>query len=250
MYYYLLKTKTEHHIIEPLIYGDYYYAVYDTKENLKAEKIIVKKDDVIEFIYNKQKKLKGKFERVDMKQEKPKKYNEESSPVSTQAQVMADFIKDELAKRRHKVIRQTSEQKIDTDGSSIRREAFTLEKAKVTKEEFSQKKDRYKITAELDHVTGIVSVEVESSPASDSATTCKRGEEVINKLLRGIVTTFPDLVDQHYITALVKQNDENYQDSSDAYFKQGKIPTRVRAQCLDSIMKAVADYQNIIEKIK
>lgn len=72
-HYFSIKTKKEEHCIEPLIGGDFYYAVYDNKRDLIGEKKTIKKTEAVEFYKAKEKELKKKWERVNIdKKEEPK----------------------------------------------------------------------------------------------------------------------------------------------------------------------------------
>lgn len=70
--YFSLKTSDREYCLEPMLDGNFYFAEYTTTETvlgapaLVGEKQVIEKENVVEFIYKKQKELKGTFEKVSM----------------------------------------------------------------------------------------------------------------------------------------------------------------------------------------
>lgn len=248
MFYYSLKTKTEEHCLEPRIFGGYDYGVYDLSQNLLKKKTVVKKEEAVEFIYKTQKKLGGTFIKMDMSGDTPKAVGEmppEKEKTETFESTFEKNVKEELKKKGDtSVLRE--DKKIDKgNGEVIHQQNHALKREDLSDEEYEANKDKYKLIAELNHKTGMVSIEVQSIPHLDATVTCDRAMEVIDKLLRAIVQTFPELVDNYFISAGAKQTGESYEKFSSGYKKTSTIPVKARSRCLTAIGKAVDNYKEL-----
>lgn len=76
-HYFSIKTKTEEHCLEPRIGGDFDYAIYDLKQDLKGEKQVIKKAEAVAFYKETETKLKKKFKKIDggKKDQKEEEFN-------------------------------------------------------------------------------------------------------------------------------------------------------------------------------
>ncbi len=257
MFYYSLKTKTEEHCLEPRIFGGYDYGIYDLSQNLLKKKKVVTKEEAVEFIYKTQKKLGGTFIKMDMSGDEPKIVEEKkaepiASPVQPAPKLAesssSEFKKqvaEELASRGQESVFREEKRIENADGTTVNQSNHALKCAPLSKEEYEENKDKFRLIAELNHNTGLVSVEVQSIPHEDATVACDRGMEIIDKLLRAIVQTFPELVDNHFISAGVRQTGESYEDFTKGYRKQSSIPLKARSRCLTAIQNAVENYRDI-----
>jgi transcription antitermination factor NusG len=246
MYYYSLKTEKEEHCLEPRIFGGYDYGIYDLNQNLLKKKVVVKKEDAVEFIYKTQKKLGGTFIKMDMSGDSPKAVGEMPQEKPKEESTFEKNIKEEL-KSMGATTAMKEEKTINLgNGEVIHQQNHVIKREKVSDEEFEKNKDKYRLIAELNHITGMVSIEVQSVPHENAQVTCDRGMEIIDKLLRAVVQTFPELVDNYFISAGVKQTGESYEDFSSEYKKSSTIPVKARSRCLTALKKAVDTYKEQI----
>jgi len=265
MFYYSLKTDKEEHCLEPRIFGGYDYGIYDLEQNLKKKKTIVKQEDVVKFIFDTQVKLGAKFikmtvndqgvkaETVETPEPKPEQKKEEAPKTE---QVSEDAfsskfkqqVAEELGKRGAKTA--YSEDKIieTASGERIHQQNHAIQREPVSEKEFEENKDKFRLIAELNHNTGMVSIEVNSVPHENVEVTCERGMEIIDKVLRAVVQTFPELIDNHFISAGVKQTGQSYEEFSKNYKKSSNIPLKARSRCLTALKKAVDNYKDELTK--
>ncbi len=257
-HYFSLKTKEEEHCLETLIGGDYLYAVYDPEKNIKVEKIKVKKEDVVEFIWKKQEELSGVFQKIELKSEEEEKK-------------IKDFgikrIKEELFK--HDVLKDIPE-RVKGEIESREKEGWTnthLDKTVTTSKGYINTKtkvlmtppegaeleplnpDEYILISKINFKTGNVTMEVKTITSESTMESSRHSKMLINRLFFALLSSFPDLIENHLGQAMSLQAGVSYDEAIKSYNSQ-KMVKMSNYEKMVNVIKDVLDiYVKEVEKL-
>lgn len=231
-YYYSLKTKKEEHCLEQRIGGDFDYAVYDLKQNLLKPKVIVKKEAVVEFIWNKQQELKSVFKKLD------------SEPAPEKEKTLEEKIEEKIKEGEKKGWKSDykEEEEILTENTHTRRTKVLLEGG--LRNPVMTKDNEYVIVARLDFDTNDVSIEVHSKPSDDMLVSTKQYKQIVDHLFLALVTSFPDFVENHICQSVHRQTGMDYQEVVEGYREQATM----RVKAYKAIMKIIGESLEIYKK--
>lgn len=226
MFYYSLKTKKEEHCLEKRIGGDYDYAIYDLEQNLKGKKTLVKKSDVVEFLWNKQKELKAVFEKVSLEDKKDA--------------VLIKSIEEQLDEKIQdgRIIFSEVIEGVTSDGVRFEKSIDILEAEKGT-----SNPDVYKISSEVNLKTGVVNIVVDATPVGNPIVSASHLNKIISKLFYALVASLPELADQHVIAAGVLACKQDTSSFKKAYEKEVTNKLFVRTSILNTIKSALETYK-------
>lgn len=237
-YYYSLKTEKEEHCLELNIDGSFDYAVYDLQHNLLSEKTLVKKEDVVEFIYKTQQKLDAKFEKIELEQPKEEVPEKET-------------VQEESASVSEKPYRKIDENtRVFKDG---------VRKTQVFEREASKDESlrEYEIKLKVNLDTKEVTMEVTQSPTGDKdSRLAKDTNTILGSLFKAFVVSMPDLLASFVICGGAKHSQaiaknmgvtlsmEQAMDNSKQAFKESNGELTMKSGILDMLGDAVKSYKN------
>lgn len=234
MYYYSLKTKKEEHCLEARIGGDFDYAVYDLEQNLLKPKEVIKKENVVEFLWNKQKELKAVFEKLSVKTaEEPKTLDEQITE------------KINAGMKEGWVSKYTEKERIET-GTSVTNKTKVLLNGD-SRNPIMKKDNEYVIVARLDLDTNDVAMEVHSMPSKDMLSGTTTYNKIIDHLFLALLTSMPDFVENHICASLSKQTGISYEEAVEGYRTQKSLMVKTYSHISDIIGKTLDIYKQQIE---
>lgn len=229
-YFYQLKTKKEEHTLEPRLGGDFDYAVYDNKQNLLKPKQVIKKDHVVEFLWNKQKELKTVFNKVELK--------EEPAEDSVESQ-MEKKIKEGLAKG----FRQTYEasELTETEETRVNTRKVMLSGSEIPP--MMTKDNEYVLVSRLDFDTEQVVCEIHSKSAKTDLEAATNQQKLINKLFASIVCSFPDFIENQLCSAVMYKTGAPYEETVRTYREQKTLRVKVYQEIVDMLSRSLDVYK-------
>lgn len=233
-YYYSLKTKKEEHCLETRIGGDFDYAVYDLKQNLLKPKEIIKKEVIVEFLWNKQKELKAVFEKIEMKKAETGKS-------------IDDLITEKInAGMKEGWTSKYEEKETVETGSTITNKTKVLLNGD-SRNPVMKKDSEYVIVARLDLETNDVAMEVHSMPAKDMLSGTNQYNQIIDHLFLAILASLPDFIENHVCASLSKQTGISYTEAVQGYRAQKSLMIKTYSHISDMIGRALDIYKEQIK---
>lgn len=230
-YYYSLKTKKEEHALEKRIGGDYDYAVYDLKQNLLKPKKLIKKDNVVEFLWEKQKELKQVFEKVELEQE--------SKVEKDVDELLRDAIKKGLAEgfaEKYDVV-----ESYETGDTEVRTRKVLLQGNK--RSPLMTKDTDYVLVAKIDLDTEAVELAIHSSVSKTDEEAAETQKKLVTKLFASLAVSFPDIVENHLCSAVAAQTGKSYGECVDSYREQQSLRVKVYQQIVDMLIRSLDVYK-------
>jgi len=266
MIYYSLKTKTEEHCLEPRIFGGYDYGVYDLEHNLIGEKTLVKEEEVVKFIFDKQKELGGKFDKLELSKTKRavKRADDELLKEATESTPA-----EKVEKKAEPVLEPKEELKSESVLSGILDDLFSRKKATgdasgrlralsdtvesfgggklgthirgahVSTKELEEKKNKFTMEVEVDYENGEINVQVGVVPSDDAELVATQAQILVDKLFPVLLAKFPMLVDNLYIACAAKSVGCSYEEAEKNYRDDGDLGNATRMALIRQVAKVL-----------
>lgn len=257
-HYFSLKTKEGEHCLETLIGGDYKYAIYDPEQNLKAEKITVKKEDVVEFIWKKQEELKGVFKKIELKSEEEekkikdfgiKRIKEELFKHETLKDI-PERVKSEIAQKEKEGWKKTYLDKTVTESAGY---TNTKTKVMMAPNEGTELEplnpDEYTLISKINFKTGNVTMEVKTITNESTMESSRQSKMLINRLFFVLLSSFPDLIENHLGQAMALQTGASYDEAIKAYHSQKMVKISHYEKLVNVIKETIDNYIKEVEKL-
>ena len=252
MNYYSLKTKKEEHCLEARIGGDFDYAIYDLKQNLTKPKEVIKKEDIVKFIYDTQKKLGGAFVKVDTTTDTPKevaKILPENKSEDKQEDVLQrllkkgfniDILKSALSSKKH------IDEVITTDRARVSIQGYNSDVSSSYPK--LNKEDEYVLVSRLNLKTNEVTIEVHSSLTKDIDEVAKQQTIIVNHLFLGLFSVMPSILEGHVCSNASFKLGTSYETAVTQYKQQKSLRYKLYSSILDTLSKVADIYKEQIVK--